>query len=65
MGRIHWSAIVDRARDIVTGYGELGCTLRQVHYRLVAEGLIPNTRPPTGACPPDSRRHAATATSPT
>ncbi|MER7810388.1 hypothetical protein [Streptomyces sp900116325] len=38
--------MVDRARDIVTGYGEMGCTLRQVHYRLVAEGLIPNT-PPT------------------
>jgi hypothetical protein len=30
----------------VTAYGELGCTLRQIHYRLVAEGLIPNT-PPT------------------
>ncbi|MCX5316673.1 hypothetical protein [Streptomyces sp. NBC_00154] len=30
----------------MTGYGEMGCTLRQVHYRLVAEGLIPNT-PPT------------------
>lgn len=46
MGRLHWPAIVDRARAIVTAYGELGCTLRQVHYRLVAEGLIPNT-PPT------------------
>ncbi|MEV0493416.1 hypothetical protein [Streptomyces atratus] len=46
MGRIHWPDMVDRARDIVTGYGEMGCTLRQVHYRLVAEGLIPNT-PPT------------------
>jgi hypothetical protein len=46
MGRIHWPDIVGRARDTVTGYGELGCTLRQVHYRLVAEGLIPNT-PPT------------------
>ncbi|MET9432286.1 MULTISPECIES: hypothetical protein [unclassified Streptomyces] len=45
MGRLHWSAIVDRARAIVTAYGELGCTLRQVHYRLVAEGLIPNTAP--------------------
>ncbi|MFB7224551.1 hypothetical protein [Streptomyces sp. NPDC056227] len=38
--------MVDRARDIVTGYGEMGCMLRQVHYRLVAEGLIPNI-PPT------------------
>lgn len=58
MGHIHWPDIVDRARGVVTGYGELGCTLRQVHYRLVSEGLIPNTPPayrrlssPTRACP--------------
>ncbi|MFE2639522.1 hypothetical protein ACFXKF_32970 [Streptomyces scopuliridis] len=36
---------MDRAREIVSGYGDLGCTLRQCHYRLVSEGLIPNTAP--------------------
>ncbi|MFF5205729.1 hypothetical protein [Streptosporangium sp. NPDC000396] len=39
---IHWPDVVDRAREIVVGYdGDV--TLRQVHYRLVAAGLIPNT----------------------
>ncbi|MEU9888808.1 hypothetical protein [Sphaerisporangium sp. NPDC051011] len=45
MGRIQWPDIVEQARRIVEEYGG-GVTLRQVHYRLVAAGLIPNT-PPT------------------
>ncbi|MFC7261472.1 hypothetical protein [Streptomyces lutosisoli] len=42
--RIKWQDIIDRARDIVDGY-EGGVTVRQVMYRLVAEGLLPNTAP--------------------
>jgi hypothetical protein len=44
MERVHWPAVVDRAREIVGEY-DGGVTLRQVHYRLVARGLIPNTPP--------------------
>ncbi|MFI1067760.1 hypothetical protein ACH4TC_38505 [Streptomyces spororaveus] len=40
--RIRWPAIVDRARQIVEGY-EGGVTLRQVMYRLAAEGVLPHT----------------------
>jgi len=43
MARIRWAAVVDRARDIVLEY-EGGVTLRQVHYRCVSAGLIPNSR---------------------
>lgn len=42
--RIRWPGIVDRAREIVEGY-EVGVTLRQVMYRLVSQGLLPNTPP--------------------
>jgi hypothetical protein len=44
VGRISWPEVVERARAIVSEY-EGGVTLRQVHYRLVAAGLIPNTPP--------------------
>ncbi|MFE3144251.1 hypothetical protein [Streptomyces scopuliridis] len=42
--RIRWPGIVARAREIVDGY-EGGVTLRQVMYRLVSEGRLPNTPP--------------------
>jgi hypothetical protein len=42
--RIKWQDNIDRARDIVEGY-DGGVTVRQVMYRLVAEGLLPNTAP--------------------
>ncbi|MFI1177822.1 hypothetical protein [Streptomyces melanogenes] len=42
--RIRWQDIIDRARDIVDGY-DGGVTVRQVMYRLVAAGLLPNTAP--------------------
>ncbi|MGX1025535.1 hypothetical protein RKD38_000216 [Streptomyces ambofaciens] len=42
--RIKWQDIIDRARDIVDGY-DGGVTVRQVMYRLVAAGLLPNTAP--------------------
>ena len=41
--RIDWSHVLDVARQIV-GVSTIGPpTLRQLHYRLVARGLIPNT----------------------
>lgn len=36
-----WKKILDRAKDIVESY-DTGVTLRQLYYRLVSEGLIPN-----------------------
>ncbi|MGW1364748.1 hypothetical protein ACWCQP_46000 [Streptomyces chartreusis] len=42
--RIKWQDIIDRARDIVDGY-DGGVTVRQVMYRLVAAGLLPNRAP--------------------
>jgi hypothetical protein len=51
--RIRWPSIVERARQIVEGY-EGGVTLRQVMYRLVSEGLLPNT-PPITAGPETGR----------
>ncbi|MFC9484606.1 hypothetical protein ACFTZM_00815 [Streptomyces hydrogenans] len=42
--RIKWPVIIERARDIVEGYDD-GVTVRQVMYRLVAAGLVPNTAP--------------------
>ncbi|MFJ8133362.1 hypothetical protein [Streptomyces hydrogenans] len=42
--RIKWPVIIERARDIVEGYDD-GVTVRQVMYRLVAAGLLPNTAP--------------------
>lgn len=41
---LNWERIVDRAAEIVGGY-EIMVTLRQVFYRLVAEGTIPNRDP--------------------
>ena len=37
-----WKPVIARAREIVEGY-ETRVTLRQLFYRLVSEGLIPNT----------------------
>jgi hypothetical protein len=39
--RLDWSTILPRATEIVNGYNT-GVTLRQLHYRLVAEHLILN-----------------------
>lgn len=36
---------MDRAREIVDGYAPLKPTLRQVMYRLAAEGVLPHTPP--------------------
>ncbi|MFI1155105.1 hypothetical protein [Streptomyces sp. NPDC020817] len=36
---------MDRAREIVDGYAPLKVTLRQVMYRLAAEGVLPHTPP--------------------
>lgn len=41
--RTEWGPVLKRARDIVLSY-DTGVTLRQLHYRLVAAELIPNTR---------------------
>src|SRR4051812_20899637 len=49
--RIKWQDIIDRVRGIVDGHNG-GVTVRQVVYRLVAEGLLPNTARPTASCPP-------------
>jgi len=35
--------LIDAVNDILAGY-DMQLTLRQVYYRLVARGLIPNTR---------------------
>ena len=43
--RIRWPRVVDRARQIVDGYAPLKVTLRQVMYRLAAEGVLPHTPP--------------------
>jgi hypothetical protein len=41
--RVRWPAVVERAREIVEGYAPLKVTLRQVMYRLAAEGVLPHT----------------------
>ncbi|MFF1696452.1 hypothetical protein ACFVXC_23025 [Streptomyces sp. NPDC058257] len=41
--RLRWSAVVDRARQIIVGYAPLKVTLRQVMYRLDSEGVLPHT----------------------
>jgi hypothetical protein len=41
--RLDWPPILDRAKDIVATY-DTGVTLRQLFYRLVAAGIIPNTQ---------------------
>jgi len=40
--RVSWAPIVDHAAAIVEGY-DTGVTLRQLFYRLVADGTLPNT----------------------
>jgi hypothetical protein len=40
-GELNWNAILVRAAEIVKSYNT-GVTLRQLYYRLVSEGLIPN-----------------------
>ncbi len=42
-GRLDWPPIIDRAAQIVASY-DTGVTLRQLFYRLVAAGVIPNTQ---------------------
>lgn len=41
--RLQWGPILERAAAIVRSY-DTSVTLRQLHYRLVSEQLIPNTR---------------------
>ncbi|MEV7011679.1 hypothetical protein [Streptosporangium sp. NPDC051022] len=41
MGRIQWTSVVEQARRIVESYGG-DVTLRQVYYRLVTAGILPN-----------------------
>jgi len=41
--RIRWPEVIERAAEIAGSYST-PVTLRQLHYRLVAEHLIPNTR---------------------
>lgn len=43
MTRLSWPPIIEHAAAIVRSY-ETGVTLRQLFYRLVADGTIPNTR---------------------
>ena len=42
MSPIDWSAVINRAANIVRSYNT-SVTLRQLHYRLVSEQAIPNT----------------------
>jgi hypothetical protein len=42
MTLLNWAAILDRACSIVESY-DTPVTLRQLHYRLVAAGRVPNT----------------------
>lgn len=43
MSRNKWPAILDKSADLVRSY-DTGVTLRQLFYRLVADGTLPNTR---------------------
>lgn len=40
-GQIDWNVVIKRAKEIVESY-DTGVTLRQLYYRLVSAGLIPN-----------------------
>jgi hypothetical protein len=42
VSRLVWQSIIAHAAEIVAGYGT-GVTLRQLHYRLVADETLPNT----------------------
>lgn len=39
---LKWQPILARAKEIINSY-DTGVTLRQLFYRLVSEGLLPNT----------------------
>ena len=41
--RLKWPAILTEARAVVESYTDTSVTLRQLHYRLVAAELVPNT----------------------
>jgi hypothetical protein len=41
MTRISWESVIKHAREIVESY-DTAVTLRQLFYRLVADGSIPN-----------------------
>jgi hypothetical protein len=43
MSRIEWGQVLERAAELVRSY-DTPVTLRQLHYRLVSEQVIPNTR---------------------
>ncbi|MEW1640381.1 hypothetical protein AB0469_40845 [Streptomyces sp. NPDC093801] len=52
---------MERAREIVDGFAPLKVTLRQVMYRLAAEGVLPHTPPMyrrLSAQPAQARREA-------
>lgn len=40
---LKWSPILAQAKRIVESYEDTGVTLRQLFYRLVAAGWLPNT----------------------
>jgi hypothetical protein len=40
--RIRWAPVIEQAAEIVNGY-DTGVTLRQLFYRLITKGTIPNT----------------------
>ncbi|WP_051838755.1 hypothetical protein [Streptomyces sp. NRRL WC-3742] len=42
MARIRWAEVVERAREVVLGYGG-DVTLRQTYYKLTMAGVIPHT----------------------
>lgn len=41
--RISWNKVLEQAAEIVNGY-DTGVTLRQLFYRLVSAGILPNTQ---------------------
>lgn len=41
--RISWGKVIEQAAEIVKGY-DTGVTLRQLFYRLVSAGILPNTQ---------------------
>lgn len=43
MGRTNWSEVLDHAANIVATYTDTSVTLRQLFYRLVADGTLDNT----------------------
>ena len=49
MSRKSWPPIIERAAKIVREY-DTAVTLRQLFYRLVAEGLLANTQRTTRRC---------------